>query len=105
MSADNWRVCPQCLNNYNNQMSKSKRELAESYEKISADQFMEKSLAITDKEKIGYDEETLMEYYEIQMDEDGEFSVDYSCHCDKCGFHFDYSDTKIVAINKQKKAK
>jgi len=40
--------------------------------------------------------ETLREDFEVWMDEDGEFHVDYRSHCQVCGFGHKFAHTEKV---------
>lgn len=61
MSADNWATCPRF----------DKHESKEPHPSL------------------GY--ETMYEYFEIGIERDGEFYVQYRCRCEVCEFEYNYS--------------
>ncbi len=87
MSADNWTTCPNCR-----QLAETK--VASSYGKVSEDEY----LAILEAKKSIKNEPTLREDYEMWTDEDGKFTVSYSCSCSVCKFHFDYKYSQDVKL-------
>jgi hypothetical protein len=88
MSADAWRVCPQCKD-------KLYKKLKSSYGKIPEEEYV---LLLKQKEDLQDESNTatLREDYEIYTDEEGLFSVSYGCSCDKCGFKFEYNYSKLL---------
>jgi hypothetical protein len=87
MSANNWARCPRCVDS---DLKKQRNEIAEinaMYGRITADEFV---LRIEDARQEVEHQETLREGWEIGTDDDGTFSVSYSCRCDKCGFRFSF---------------
>ena len=66
MSADNWRVCPKCLVEYQRKF----------------------------EENLTYSlQETLREDYELGIKSDGTFFVDYRSGCTACDFSFSFKHT------------
>jgi len=86
MSADAWRVCPKCKKDLD-------KKLESSYGKVPEEEYIK----LLEQKKDLQDESntaTLREDYEIYTDDDGLFSVSYSCSCDKCGLKYEYEYTK-----------
>ena len=42
--------------------------------------------------------ETLREDWESEMDEDGQLTIGYSCHCSACGFHYRYAHSEVAKL-------
>ena len=77
MSADNWGTCPKC----------QKPEVESSlYGKVSEEEYLKKR--DIPKE---YKQPRLREDYEIFINEDGVFVVEYRCFCDHCQFRHEFS--------------
>jgi len=97
MSADNWGVCPKCKQLKAKEVARKQQAIDASYGVVSSDEYMAKlgelrQLMIT---KDGY---SLREDYEIDTNAEGTFSVSYRCHCDKCGFSFEFQHKKEVPL-------
>jgi len=93
MSADNWTICPKC-NKSSLQLEKKEREkIKNSYGKISAEEYLELVRQHKLPKKI---EDTLREDYEIGIDENGGFSIHYSCYCEECRFKFEFNYNEII---------
>ncbi len=94
MSADAWRVCPQCLVNYNAETELLQKRLADTYGKVDKDQFVLMAQMVSQRDDEEFMEEhlgeTLREDREAWMDENGTFTVNYRCTCSKCEFHHEY---------------
>jgi transcription elongation factor Elf1 len=89
MSADRWTKCPQCENNRKETLV----EIERSYGNESADLYR-KMIDRLNELKQGSDD-TLKEDYEQGID-NGVYSVNYSAHCKKCGFKFDYKHEEEI---------
>jgi len=88
MSADEWTTCPACLKAGKNKRKKWNEKLKKAYGKVSPEKYIElKNRAESDCDSRN---ESLAEYYEIGVNEDGYFYVDFSGHCDSCGYSFTY---------------
>ncbi len=95
MSADNWTQCPKCLQSQQQRDEKSRRIVANSYGKVSAEKFMEMQAAI-DADRGKEPEPTLREDYEQWTDKTGVYRVSYSCSCNECGFSWRYKHEQSV---------
>jgi len=92
MSADNWRICPKC---HKNTVPLIKPE----YGVVSEAEYLE---AI--KKEPEPEEENLREDWDIGIDEDGSFFVNYSCFCELCGFRFEFEQEVNVFKRSSPKA-
>jgi len=92
MSADNWRICPKCLENVSTGRSVAIEKAKASYGTVPLEDFqkaMDKAKALPQEP-----DDTLREDYELGVDEDGVFFVNYSCSCHYCGFSFKFKTTQ-----------
>ncbi len=101
MSADNWRSCPACLAAAEKARQECVAKAEKSYGKVSS----EKYLALLEKARTPTAElrETLREDYECYVDDEGTFTVSYSCSCQKCPFQFEYKHTQDVPLDVKEK--
>ena len=88
MTADNWRQCPRCIHIAEEEQDKLLKLVDESYGKVSANEYLQ--MVQETKRDISVDD-TLREDYQLGMDEFGVFSVEYKCHCNACGYRYEYS--------------
>lgn len=93
MSANNWVICPRCKITRAEQVSKRLKEMQEQYGKIEQEEFIKLRQEVIDfaGEPI---ENKLREDWYIGTDSDGEFSVDYYCSCQTCGFNHTFKHTE-----------
>ena len=77
MSADNLGICPICTLEF------EKLKNNNPYGKVSEEEYHRYLQVLED----GLDY-TLAEYWDIGLDAQGEFEVNYNCECRKCGFTF-----------------
>ncbi len=96
MSANSWAVCPKCLKIAKAQKEAEIKELKDSYGKVSMERY--NGLKIEADQPLLDSEETLREDYEIFMSFGGKLEVDYSCHCDKCGFKHIFTHEEKATI-------
>ena len=104
MSADAWRVCPQCIAHGTLKKTELKQKAAEVYGKVSIAEFD----GIRQEELDAEEEEpecTLREDYEIFMQEDGKLYIDYGCSCSVCGFSANLKSEDQYPITLEKKEK
>jgi hypothetical protein len=78
MGADNWGVCPKCMAKALQDKETLKFKIDKSYGKISSQAYIE--LIAKWNEPIDL-KNTLREDYELGVEEDGSFHIDYSCSC------------------------
>jgi hypothetical protein len=100
MSADNWRVCPQCRAKLINDLDKAEQKLKKQYGKIEPDVFILSTQTLQNQrekmdETLG---ETLREDWSIGVDEDGLFVVGYRCSCSNCEFSYEYDFDKQLKL-------
>ncbi len=96
MSADAWRLCPKCYARGTSARQVALKKVAESYGKVKAEVYGE----MIDKAQTNFPppahEETLREDYEMYTDQDGQFTVSYSCSCRTCGFKFNFKHAEQI---------
>ncbi len=88
MSADNWGQCPKCIMLVEKANKQALEKANEGYGKLPKEKYLE---LLKESEKPIPVDNTLREDYEFYMPDDGEFEANYSCHCDKCGFKYDFN--------------
>lgn len=99
MSADAWRICPQCK--AREVLKHKKPTAAEIYGKVSVDEY--ERMKLEELQIVEEDvEETLREDYEIYMREDGMLDISYSCSCSVCGFSVEFESKKQHPISLEK---
>ncbi len=94
MGADNWAKCPKCQQLKEQRLNK----VNESYGQVPPEDYLRlvKEAEETGIHPRGRTDTPMREDWEIGTDESGIFSIDYSCHCDACGFEFEYKFEKGV---------
>lgn len=97
MSADNWRVCPNCEQTLWEKWENEKEQLRKSYGKIPAEKFVEESQRLAEQPEV--DESSLREDYEIGIYDDGKFHVNYSGRCQQCGYGFNYKHEQEIPFD------
>ena len=95
MSADNWRICPQCQARDVAEKKKLDIELAASYGSISSEDWLVLKEKIDNPTQL---EETLREDYEFFMGNEGLFYAKYSAQCTECGFEHDFKHEEQLKI-------
>ncbi len=91
MSADNWSDCPQCIKLYKEGIVADKETLVEAYGKVGANEFITMKTDLDNKVRGSYKTDTLREDYQLWIDENGEFIVNYRASCSDCGFEYEYN--------------
>ena len=92
MSANNWAICPRCNKAEDDKRAALVKRLATDYGKVSMEKYAQLQAALSAPRPAL---DTLREDWEIGMDTSGEFVVTYSCSCAKCGFAFEYADSRL----------
>jgi hypothetical protein len=99
MSADNWVVCPQCKKNVEKRLDNLEEKLKLSYGKVSQEEYSYLVDSLKEEtESIDELDHTLREDWELNMDDDGEVYIKYSCSCTKCGFNYKFLHTENVEL-------
>ncbi len=80
--SDNLRRCPKCIKTAEAAKLAEKAAIDAVYGTIPVSEFLER---LSEYNKETDVEDTLHEDYEIGMNPEGDFYLDYSCYCD-CGF-------------------
>jgi hypothetical protein len=89
MSADNWAVCPQCLDRGLGESEALFQAAVEAYGKVSPEEYEQlRAKAQTPVDPEAFD--TFREDYEFYGAEDGTVTASYSGHCQKCGLGVDF---------------
>lgn len=89
MSADNWTVCPKCLQKIEAENAFAEQRVRSRYGKVTEAAYrklIEKHEQRIDRPRAV----SFREHYEIGVTKDGEFLVNYSGRCDDCGFAHNY---------------
>jgi len=95
MSADNWGICPKCRSEAIRKAEAADKATRAKYGKISA-QLYEDSMAAVRllMRKAESDEpRTLREDYELGIDSEGAFEINYRASCQTCDFKFSFKHT------------
>lgn len=97
MSVDNWTVCPKCKKLAQQAQEEDLQKLLKKYGEIPAIDFMADLNALNARPK-PVQSSTLREDYQISIDINGKFSVNYRARCEICEFSFQFTHekTKIV---------
>jgi hypothetical protein len=98
MSADNWRVCPQCLLEHRKSMETClighKNQITQALAAIKENQVLASIKAnISHIDLPSSPKETLREDYEVGISQDGQFFVNYSGYCKACEFSFSFKQS------------
>lgn len=99
MSAKNWRVCPKCFKRDNDARDKRIADTKKLYGRVTADEYRD---LIKVAEATIDRKESMREDYEIGIDEDGLFYVDYRASCEWCGFTFNHKHEQSALETKGK---
>lgn len=94
MSADNWAVCPKCLDDAQKASDALQAEMDASYGKIPLNEFDElrsRADADIDMDKIT----TFREDYEFWGADEGVVHVSYSGHCGVCGTKCNFKEEHL----------
>jgi len=94
VSADNWTICPRCAKLALGKKLFLSLKAAESYGKVSEDEYWE---MLDDIQPLTNPGNTLREDYEIGI-YDGVFDVSYRGHCPKCGFTKEFTHTETLEL-------
>lgn len=95
MSIDNWSICPKCKVEANRQAEKRLKVAAESYGKVSSQEY--RRLAAAADAPVNM-RSTMRENYEMGVGEDGDFLVNYRASCTECDFDFEYRHEQKVSL-------
>lgn len=97
MIADNWAKCPNCIKIDRDQKIKMRQKIDDSYGKIDQAEYLKLVEAANHEQQF---RETLREDFQIGIDPFGMFSVTFAARCDRCGFKFDFTNSKDSFENK-----
>jgi len=94
MSADRWSKCPKCIRLHNEDVEADSIALVAAYGTVDADEFLRMKAALDNKIGNGISRDMLREDYELWMDDNGVFSVNYKAICGTCGFKYEYDKSE-----------
>lgn len=102
MSADNWTFCPKCKSSEIRKVKELRRDLEESYGKVSFEEYKQKLAVVEAAEENLEDfaEDTLREDYS-QGIRDGVYSLEYRARCTKCDFTYTRTDEVEVYVQEE----
>ena len=86
MSANNWTTCPECKKSAQHTKGELGKRLPMAYGGVTQDEYRKLLTEFETPILLG---DTLREDYELGI-RDGEFYVNYSAHCNECGFSFEF---------------
>ena len=92
MSANNWRVCPKCLQSRSKERAEVEATMHEVYGKAPLAEFEELKKKL-DTLTVTNMPESLREDWELHTNGLGIFFVNYGCYCEECGFKFCFDKT------------
>jgi hypothetical protein len=98
MSANRWSVCPKCKRIKEKEKRAKIQKIAESYGKVSASDY-QKMLTDLSREKDLRPEQTLREYYQLWIDENGKVHISYYASCDKCKLDYEHRHEEQLKID------
>ena len=96
MSADNWGICPTCKAAKAKKADMAEKSAEKKYGNIPADAYMalmEEVANLRSAAAADSDERTLREDYELGVDSEGTFEVNYRASCQTCDFKFSFKHT------------
>ena len=98
MSADRWSNCPRCFD-INLKEIERLEQIIRDYENGSGRPTDEEEDAYNKAEsRLQQFSDTMRQDWDIDLDDDGEFSIDYRASCSVCGFSFKHKHTEKAAI-------
>ena len=99
MSADNWTICPQCVKNLDDEITRLCERVKAAYGKVSRDEYHRLTQELTQKERDEITRSTLREDYEIGISQDATFAISYSASCTMCNYSFKHEYQQDVPLN------
>ena len=98
MSADCWRICPQCKGNHKAECEHKDKVVAEAYGKVPVEEWLRMQREETG-DSVSPPAETLREDYEIFIGEEGLFYVSYTASCEVCGFEHSFNNEEQLKVS------
>lgn len=95
MSADNWAICPKCLELEEDKQEALEEKISKSYGVVSPEEYMRLVEKSRNRPSL---ELTLREDYEIGILNTAEFYVRYKGQCPKCGFTYTYKSDQPIDL-------
>jgi len=90
MSADNWAICPKCKERLIEENRKEVARVSDAYGKVSEEEYARMKADLESTDPLNGIKHTLREDYEIGVESDGTFCVDFRASCSECDFSFSY---------------
>lgn len=89
MSADNYAYCPKCLKRRRQEIAEAAANLENAYGKVGVDAYLlaHATFMKMSETDIG---EFMREDYDLGVDRDGQFTVNFRCRCERCQFIFNF---------------
>ncbi len=90
MSADNWTLCPRCIAQRKANIVATRAEADAAYGKVPVEEW----LSLNEAAQVAHIEDgkrNFREDYDIGIDNDGQVDINYSGHCNECGFDVQFS--------------
>ncbi len=88
-------VCPKCWDDLVDRKNKLEQRCVNEYGKIPKEEFME----LVEQSRVAIEgQHSLLENYEIGMEQSGKFTVGYKCTCLSCGFFFTFEHAEQVKV-------
>ena len=95
MGANNWTICPRCMEKAVERKDQLQKEVAKNYGEIPVDQFNRLHAAAQKDINL---EQTLREDYEFNMDDGGNFLASYRAHCSVCDFVYEFEHSERIDL-------
>jgi hypothetical protein len=94
MSADNWAVCPRCMNRAQKALAEATAKVVALYGKIPVEEFDAARAALD--EPVEQDYRTFREDYEITGAAEGTVEVLYKGSCRTCGLNLTFTTAREI---------
>lgn len=95
MSANNWRICPQCKAKALAEWEARKQAARKAYGKVPSEKYEQMTAAARDEPEL---EDSLREDYQIGITEKDEFYVIYRGSCQVCSFEHRFRHKQQLSI-------
>jgi len=95
MSADNWAICPQCKLNDDKAYEKSVLDVGKAYGTVTPEEFLEMVENTKKRQELPT---SFREDYDIGIDEEGFFIVNYRGHCTECECSYEHKFEQRVPM-------
>lgn len=101
MAPDNWTYCPNCVDAEKKMLTQVLEKVKAKYGKVPVDDFViNYKTAVTKLAEVERTE-TLKEYTDLGMTDDGQLMINYQASCDRCNIKWKYK--KKVEIQSEER--